>query len=180
MSLLKSMRQEAATRDLPVVVVSAQADEAKRQLTGGALGVMDWLQKPIDASRLLAVVTSAASPGTLPRVLHVEDESDVRKIVASMLQGHCEVASAHSLAAARDALQKHSFDLVLLDIGLPDGSGLDLIELIEQRVTPPRIVIFSANDVSAEYAHRVSAVLVKSRTGNNELLRILLQSMRKD
>jgi hypothetical protein len=33
--------------------------------------------------------------------------------------------------------------------------------------------------VTGEYAGRVSAALVKSRTGNDELLRILLQSMRK-
>jgi DNA-binding NtrC family response regulator len=142
---------------------------------------MDWLQKPIDASRLIAVVSSvAASPNCLPRVLHVEDEADVRTIVASITKGYCELESVESVAAARAALAANKYDLVLLDIGLPDGSGLDLIDDIEQHISVPRIVIFSANDVSSEYADRVSAVLVKSRTGNDELLHILLKSMRKD
>ena len=179
-SLLESLRQEAATHELPVVVISALADDKKYQLSGGALGVIDWLKKPIDAARLISVVSSAATHGHLPLVLHVEDEPDVRTVVASMLNGRCEIVSADSIVSAKDALTKLTFDLVLLDIGLPDGSGLDLIEMIEKRVIPPRIVIFSASDVSAEYSNRVSAVLVKSRTGNDELLQILLGSMRKD
>lgn len=181
MSLLESLRNDAANRELPVVVVSVQADEAKGRLSGGAMGVMDWLQKPIDPARLFAAVAAIqAGAGDRPRILHVEDEADVRAIVAAMLQGRCEITSADSVAAAREALAAGTFDLVLLDIGLPDGSGLDLIDLIEKRVTSARIVILSANDVADNYADRVSAVLVKSQTGNADLLRVLLQNMRKD
>jgi DNA-binding response OmpR family regulator len=178
MSLLESLRRNAATRELPVVVVSLEADEVKRQLVGGALDIRDWLQKPIDAERLIGVVRAACGTSSQPQVLHVEDEADTRAIVRAMLQPYCEVKSADTIEAAREALARHKFDLVLLDIGLPDGSGLDLIEIIGQHVSPPRIVIFSAMDVSKEYADKVSAVMVKSRTGNEELLRILLQSMR--
>lgn len=180
MSMLESLRRDAATRDLPVVVVSLRADEVKRQLVGGALDVRDWLQKPIDAERLCAVVQAVCAQGSLPSVLHVEDESDVRAVVAAMLKGYCSLSSVSTLAEARAALDKEQFDLVLLDIGLPDGSGLDLIEAIEHKAKPPRIVIFSANDVTEEYSCKVGAVLVKSRSGNDDLLRVLLHSMRND
>ncbi len=178
MNFLESLRRDAATRTLPVVVISVKADDVKRQLIGGALDVRDWLQKPIDAARLVAVVNSVCGGNNRPRVLHVEDDPDVRTVVAGMLQGHCALESAATIRLARAALENTRFDLVLLDIGMPDGSGLELIETIERCVKPPRIVIFSASDISDEYADRVSAVLVKSRSSNEELLRIMLQSMR--
>jgi len=70
-------------------------------------------------------------------------------------------------------LETEEFELVLLDIGLPDGSGLDLLETIEKYVKPPRVVIFSAYDVTQEYADKVSAVLVKSKTNNSKLAEII-------
>jgi PAS domain S-box-containing protein len=172
-SLLEDLRRKAETRDIPVVVVSVKADEAKRNLYGGAIGVVDWLSKPIDPQRLIDAVKQAAALTGLPRVLHVEDEADVHKVVSAMLSEHCELTWVTTLAASKKALEKDEFDLVLLDIGLPDGSGLDLLETIEHRVAPPRVVIFSAYDVTQQYADKVSAVLVKSKTDISSLLEVI-------
>jgi len=108
----------------------------------------------------------------------VEDEKDERRIIAEMLRGRCELSLASTLAEARLALESEDFSLVLLDIGLPDGNGLELLDLIEKKTAPPRVVIFSARDIPPEYAERTDAVLVKSKTNNQELLSILLAAMR--
>lgn len=176
-SFLNRLRQEAATQDIPVVVVSVTADEAKRDVNGGAIGVIDWLQKPIDSPRLIRAIKQAAGDNKLPRVLHVEDEADVHKVVGAMLSEYCEMTWTTTLSASREVLEQETFDLVLLDIGLPDGSGLDLLEVIERRLHPPRVVIFSAQDVSREYADKVSAVLIKSKTSNLELAEIIRDSI---
>jgi PAS domain S-box-containing protein len=177
-SLFRSLREEAQTQDLPVVVLSVKADEARQILNGGAVGVLDWLAKPIDPQRLVSVVRGAAKPGQLPRVLHVEDDADIIQVVAAMLKESCTLEAATTVAAARNALLQQEFDMVLLDIGLPDGSGLDLLDTIEHRMHPPKVVVFSAQDVPPSMAARVGAVLVKSRTSNEELLRVLQASMR--
>jgi PAS domain S-box-containing protein len=180
-NLLEFIRQHPATRDLPVVVVSAEADKAKRELTGSAFNVLDWLPKPIDFDRLLAVVDQTRpTPTTLPHVLHVEDDPDVRAIVSNLIHGRCLLTGTDTLAGARQALSQQAFDLILLDIGLPDGSGLALIDDLGQFPNMPRIVIFSARDVDAEYAVKVSSVLVKSKTDNQDLLRQLLRNMRPE
>lgn len=173
LGLLAELRQEAATHDIPVVIVSAKADEGKRELNGGAIGVVDWLSKPIDQSRLIDAVKKAAGSTNMPRVLHVEDEPDVHKVVSAMLYEHCELTWTTTYAASKEMLETETFDLVLLDIGLPDGSGLDLLETIEKCAVPPRVVIFSAYDVTQEYADKVSAVLVKSKTNNARLAEII-------
>lgn len=172
-SLLEGLRRDAATHDIPVVVVSVKADEAKRSLQGSAMDVVDWLSKPIDPARLLDAVKQAAFPNKKPRVLHVEDEPDVHQVVNVMLRDYCDLTWTTTLAASREAIETGEYDLVLLDIGLPDGSGLDLLEDIERHLFPPRVVIFSAYDVSAEYADKVSAVLTKSKTNNFRLAEVI-------
>jgi len=176
-SFLKGLRQDAALQNIPVVVVSVVADEAKKQLNGGAMGVVDWLAKPIDQQRLIDSVRQAAGPERMPRVLHVEDEADIHTVVKMMLQDNCELTWTTSVSASKTALNNEDFDLVLLDIDLPDGSGLDLLETIDHRVSPPRVIIFSASDVTDEYAGKVSAVLVKSQTDNRKLADVILGVM---
>lgn len=77
-------------------------------------------------------------------------------------------------------LESESFDLVLLDIGLPDGSGLDLLPLIEKNPASPQVVIFSAYDVAPEYAAQVSDVLVKSKTDNFTLADTVTKLLNKN
>jgi PAS domain S-box-containing protein len=52
LALIRSLREDAATRALPVLVVSATADEGRVQLNNESLTVTDWLQKPIDENRV--------------------------------------------------------------------------------------------------------------------------------
>ena len=177
-SLLASLRKDPATKDLPVVVLSVKANEAKRELKGGALDVADWLSKPIDNQRLIDVVSSVVACNQPPRVLHVEDEKDVHTVVSQMLKDHCDLLWTQTVAESRELIKQGNLDLVLLDIGLPDGSGLDLIEDIEQLEPQPQVVIFSALDVSDEYSDRVDRVLVKSKTNNAKLLSVLLSAMK--
>lgn len=176
-SLLTSLRKDPDTKNLPVVVLSVKANEAKRELNGGALDVADWLNKPIDSQRLLEVIKSIVTANRTPRVLHVEDEKDVYTVVSEMLKDHCDLLWTTTLAESRELIKQGNLDLVLLDIGLPDGSGLDLLEDIEKLEPQPQVVIFSALDVADKYADRVGDVLVKSKTNNAKLLKIILRAI---
>lgn len=68
-----------------------------------------------------------------------------------------------------------TFDVVILDIGLPDGSGLDLLPVIQGLARSPPVVVFSASDAESRLAteHEVAASLVKSRTSNERLVQIV-------
>ena len=65
------------------------------------------------------------------RILAVEDEPTTLKLMARLLRGlgH-DVTPASSVAAAVDAYEGGSYDLIISDIGLPDGTGLDLMKRV--------------------------------------------------
>ena len=96
--LVKELRRQDRTRELPVIVVSAIADQAKRRLNGSAFGIIDWLEKPLNEDRLLAAVKSIATRKQgLPRILHVEDDPIIYEMVRVLLRGQVDLVLAPSL-----------------------------------------------------------------------------------
>lgn len=169
LSLLRQLRAETRTAQLPVVIVSGdKPGDPEHDIAG--LDVEDWLLKPIDEDRLIRAVRRVAirKDGGLPRLLHVEDNLDILGLVTGLLEGVADAVPAPTLAAARGQLAGESaFDLILLDIALPDGSGLDLLPAAAERNIP--VVIFSAHEPDSDTAGSVAAVLVKSRIDNARL-----------
>ena len=97
-----------------------------------------------------------------PLVLHVDDDPDMLRVVASALEGRAQVHSSPSVIEARAALRRYQFDAVILDLGMADGDGLDLVPLIRRRQSAP-IVVFTAQDADPAELEDVDVVLVKSR-----------------
>jgi len=164
-SLIRAGRAGADTRDLPVVVVSA--DTARGMARGRSLEVVDWMEKPFDQARLREAV--AAIYGRMadrkPTILHVDDDRDILEVTASALAATAEMIPAESLAAARAVLSRVRPDLVILDLGLPDGSGLELLgDLGDERGRTVPVIVYSAQEMDGSLANRVEAVLTKSRT----------------
>lgn len=81
---------------------------------------------------------------TLPRALIVEDDPDNLSALSALLSGDgFLVDTAGSLAAARMHLLRALPDVILVDLHLPDGSGLDLLQTLPPlpQGTPPMIVL---------------------------------------
>jgi PAS domain S-box-containing protein len=108
-------------------------------------------------------------------VLHVDDDPDVLRVVASALEANASIDAATSLASARRALTLNDYDLLILDIGLADGSGLDLLD--ETRLPT---IVFSAQDADPALRSRVDAVLTKSRANLDQLVAEAERLLRKD
>ena len=87
----------------------------------------------------------------MKQILIVEDDSFLNKMLAYNLTADgYEVTSALNARMAPDILNAHEFDLVLLDVNLPDGNGYDLCRLIKPE-QPDTIVIFlTANDQESD------------------------------
>lgn len=165
-ALVRGLRQIEGMRAVPILMISA--DKRQGGIEVEALQIVDWLQKPLRLDRLVAsvrrLVDKAQQAGT-PRLLHVDDDPDVLRLVATALEGQVDIVSVESLKAARAALAGAAFDLAILDLGLSDGSGLDLLPDLRRDDAPPvPVIIFSAQDADPDVARTVEAYLTKART----------------
>ena len=95
----------------------------------------------------------------MKQILIVEDDSFLNKMVAYNLTADgYGVTSALNARTAADAIRQREFDLVLLDINLPDGNGFELCKLIKPQ-HPDTIVIFlTANDQESDQIRGLSLI----------------------
>ncbi len=80
----------------------------------------------------------------IEKIVVVDDELMIRKALETQLRNkRYSVASAGNLKSARKILARDSFDLVFLDLRLPDGEGTDLLEEIMAKADGPMVVMMT-------------------------------------
>jgi len=114
-------------------------------------------------SRLRAAIDKAGQGGfrRVPSVLHVEDDEDVLAVMSAGLGDAIAITSARNVKEARFELQRKHFDLVILDLTLPDGSGAELLSAIPSDTV---VIIFSASEVDEHLAAQVELAMTKTKT----------------
>lgn len=114
----------------------------------------------------------------MPKILFVEDDLAFAKIIERFLErkGY-ELQVFHRAKEAGDALGKATFDLLLLDYRLPDGTGLDVLRAARQAQGPvPAVIMTSLNDIrTAVKAMRAGAFDYITKPVNQEELLMVLQ-----
>jgi PAS domain S-box-containing protein len=167
-SLIGRLRADPRYVSVPILIASS--DGATGQVSQ-TLAVVDWLQQPIAPEKLVERVREGIEAGKRPCILHIEDDVDVLRVVASAFDGRADLHSVGDLETAREALRKSRYDLVILDLAFPGGSGLQLLpEMRREDGRPIPVVIFSAQDDDPALARRVEAMLTKSRASLNDLV----------
>lgn len=121
------------------MLVTAHGGTITAASDGLGRGASFVLRLPVSAMLAAASpVRPAAAPksnsiGAASRVLLVEDHQGTRLSLGRLLERRgFRVISASSLAEARNLLKKNAFDLLISDIGLPDGSGYELMTSLRE------------------------------------------------
>ena len=84
----------------------------------------------------------------MKQILLLEDDTALGRGIQLALQGpEVQVTLVSTLAQAREALGKGRFDLLLLDVNLPDGSGLELLKKVRGQVP---VILLTANDLETD------------------------------
>ncbi len=178
-AFISALRGDERTRHLPVVVISAMAEEGLLQFNHKPHTVSDWIEKPIDENRLILSVRRAVTgvKSGKPCVLHVEDDLDIQRIVAEIAGDFAHFEFAATLDQARARLREQRFDLVLLDLALGQDSGWDLFEDIDALDPRPPVIVFSASAADPPDGKQTEAVLLKTYTSNAELLNTIQRAL---
>jgi PAS domain S-box-containing protein len=130
--------------------------------------------EPAPAAEL---VSEHATTATLPVILHVDDDPDMLDVLVDAFEGRAVLRSTPSVAEARATLRRERIDAAILDIGLLDGCGTDLVSPLRNSQPDLPIIVFTAQEAEQCGAAGVDLVLVKSRATldvlvNETMLRI--------
>lgn len=87
----------------------------------------------------------------MKHIFLLEDDETLGRGIAMALTGpETAVICRPSLAKAREALSEERFDLLILDINLPDGSGLDLLRQVRSEGDATPVILLTANDLELD------------------------------
>lgn len=79
-------------------------------------------------------------------ILLVEDDLNLGNALLKLLRRHFSVDWVRNLASARPRFEAGSYDLLLLDLGLPDGDGVEWLRALRAGGCPTPVIILSARD----------------------------------
>ena len=87
----------------------------------------------------------------MKRILIVEDDRALGDgLCLALRDPSLELALCRTLSAAREALEAGGFDLLILDVNLPDGNGLDFLRRLRAGANPVPVILLTANDMETD------------------------------
>jgi CheY-like chemotaxis protein/CHASE3 domain sensor protein len=175
LTVLEWLKNDPLTRHIPIHIVSA-TDHADKALHLGAIG---YTLKPTARSTLEAAIRRLEGrlQQRLKRVLVIEDDTAMRESIRALLQNeNTEIVAVATLATALDELGKSSFDCVVTDLALPDGTGYDLLERLAgdaAHLALP-VIVYTGRMLSSEEEHRLrrysKSIIIKGAKSPERLL----------
>lgn len=173
-TVLDRLKADDATRSIPVHLISV-SDDSRHSIERGAVG---FLTKPVSRESIAAALDRLLSldEGTQRHVLVVDDDADSRKAVRFALKAdHVGIDEAESAEAALPKIAAMDYDCIVLDLGLPGLSGLELLQQLGStpNATPP-VVVYSGRDLSEqerrELQRDAEAIVAKGARSTGQLL----------
>jgi PAS domain S-box-containing protein len=172
-SVLTRLKQDPLCADIPVVMLTM----VNNREMGFALGVDDYMLKPIERSAFISVLHKYANHQPANGVLVVEDDETTRELLRAMLEKEgLAVTEARNGVEGLARLGAMRPGLILLDLMMPQMDGFEFCQEVKSH---PQwqdipIVVMTAKDVTAEdyerLGNRVGRVLQKGACEREELM----------
>jgi CheY-like chemotaxis protein len=149
--VLNHLKRDPALRHLPVQIISGY-DLRKEGIDAGAF---DFVKKPVSVEALQQAFEKIEDfiNKKLKKLLIVEDNEMQNKAIKELIgNGDVKSFSAYSGTEAIEMLKKEKFDCIIVDLGLPDMLGFDLLKRIksDEDFNKIPIVVYTGKDLTKE------------------------------
>ncbi len=174
--VLDTLKHDLATRHIPVSVISGSNDEGR----GRRMGAINTLRKPAEAAALremLAATADFLKPGAR-HVLIADDDIPQREATANLIAS--DGISVTGVGTGQEVLAELAgstpYDCLVLDLGLPDIDGIDLIEQIQDQVREKSlpVIVHTGRELTTAETERLevlaSAIVLKNAKSPERLL----------
>jgi signal transduction histidine kinase/DNA-binding response OmpR family regulator len=158
--LLSNLKSDHRTTNIPVIIVTI-VDQSPM---GSLLGADEYIVKPVERATFLAAVERCLNQhgkvGSTRPILVVEDDTPTREFIVELLskRGYA-VGSATDGAMARANVAASLPDLVILDLSLPEVSGLELLAewRVDSRTADLPVFVLTSKDLTVEEQNYIRA-----------------------
>jgi signal transduction histidine kinase/CheY-like chemotaxis protein len=150
-AVLKELKGDPHLRHIPVHIMSVE----ERTLDPIRAGAVEYLTKPVDQQQLddaFARIEDLVQR-KMKNLLIVEDDPAQRKAIITLIgNGDVQCLEAGTIAEALTLLEARPVDCIVLDIGLPDGDGIALLERLKDRIGTalPPIIVYTGKELSRQ------------------------------
>jgi len=149
-AVLTALKNQMETRHIPVHIASVEEPSTE----GMRMGAVGHAGKPLDPWDLDLIFDRLAqiSNGDEKRVLVVEDDPVLRQSTVALISDNLvTVEEAKTGKEAMELLRQKRFNLVVLDLGLPDIPGTELLKtLADEKTDLPPVIIHTIRDLTAD------------------------------
>lgn len=173
--VLDRLKHDLRTRHIPVHVVSA-SDYVRR---ARALGAAGYTLKPVKREELVQALEGLEHKLLEPvrRVLVVEDDATQLESVQLLLNSrNVSTVGAKTAAECLEKLRGETFDCMVLDLTLPDASGLDVLDELSQdaSIAFPPVIVYTGRDITPDDELRLrryaKSIIIKGAKSPERLL----------
>ncbi len=173
--VMRRLKDNPRTRHIPVHFITCLEDRQKAM----SMGAIGFATKPVGAEKLDEIFQSieGSLARSMKRLLIVEDNTDEAKsMVALLAENDVDIVVASSGMAAIEQLAAQDFDCMVLDLGLADMSGFDLLERLQATQAAQKIpvIIHSGKDLNHEDERKLrrfaESIIIKGAKSPERLL----------
>jgi signal transduction histidine kinase/CheY-like chemotaxis protein len=172
-AVVSQLKADPELADIPVVMLTLMEDQS----LGYALGVSDYLVKPLNRDRLLDVLRQYRTDGITRPVLLVEDDDGIRQMTRRMLEKEgLPVVEAANGRLGLERVAESLPGLILLDLMMPEMDGFTFVDELRKREEWRSIpvVVITAKDITLEDRLRlngcVQQIMQKGAYNRDQLL----------
>ncbi|MBK7866610.1 MAG: response regulator [Ignavibacteriales bacterium] len=172
--VLDFLKSDSNTRHIPVHIVSVESSS----IIAYKHGAVGFLTKPANQEEIEEALTRLENFSTekIKNLLIIEDDTNLRLSISKLIGGpDVNIRTVATGMEALNEVRKTSFDCIILDIGLPDMSGFQLLKSISEiGATTPPVIIYTGRELSkqedVELRNYADSIIIKGVRSEERLL----------
>ncbi len=173
--VIKELKNNPLTSNIHIQVISGR-DKDEQDFKG--IKIDGYLQKPVSSEQINNVISNIGNQikDNLKAILIVEDDISHLSAIKDFIDedNNLNILTASSIKEAKEIIEKQYFDIAIVDLGLSDGSGKEICELLTKTKKDTSILIYTGRDLSideADFLNDISDEIIIKNPDSHERLK---------